>query len=123
MKLWLKGAIVAGFVVGLFFLLPTHKCGDDEPDAQLEALTKKADAGDMAAITAILEKDRRDGVEPLVAYWTLMGALHGNKQLCKEYLERYASFTRDQQLRMIEVVSGKQSMAGADCLLKGMKAK
>ncbi|MBM5575777.1 hypothetical protein [Deefgea sp. CFH1-16] len=83
-------------------------------------MIKNAEKGDEVAISALIDLNKKDGIEPLAEHWVLTGALFGSKQLCKEYLVKYSGFNQDKKLRLFEVVTNEKEMIGANCLLQGM---
>lgn len=61
-----KAAIGIGVaaLVGLFFLLPKHKCGDEENNLEYSKLIDRAEAGDRLAIATVYAYDKKRESNP-----------------------------------------------------------
>ncbi|MBC3915986.1 hypothetical protein H8L32_00685 [Undibacterium sp. CY18W] len=109
--------VAATILTLVFFLLPQNNC-DDTQDPQILALIKRAETGDLQAISALYAYDKERGVEPLAEYWALQGALLGDARLRGKYVEIFKTkFGSEQQSNIMEMLKDKASMPGTVCLI------
>lgn len=113
-----KAAIAIGMiaVVGLFFLLPKHKCGDEENDPVYSMLIARAKVGDRLAIAKLYAYDKKRNIQPFVEYWAFEGALQGDDALRREYVALFRKQTSEEQQRDLEIIKRELAKPGAPCL-------
>jgi hypothetical protein len=111
-----SGAMILTLVAALFFLPKVRCCEQDS--AELEALTRAAADGQVAAIRALFERARKDGVPALEEHWALEGALRGDEQLRNAYIALFRTrFTDDRRKQVIARLSNEKNVTGAACLI------
>ena len=109
-------AIIVAVGIAAYFLLPTaHCCGGNSQEEA--ALTAAAAAGQLGAIRASFERARKDGVPALEEHWALQGALRGDEQLRKMYVEFYRTrFSEDRRRQVLAQISKENDLPGTACL-------
>ena len=120
-SLFVALVLVAFTLCGIYSLLPTAHCCDDD-DTEREALTKRAEAGQLDAINLLYQRAKAESVAPLEEYWALEGALQGDKKLCGAYVEIFKTrIEKERKKRLLGMIAEHSARPGAACLLKKLK--
>ena len=90
----------------------------ETPDVEEQTLLASADRGDLKAIRELYKRAASDGVEPMAEHWALTGALIGDSEMRRIYVEKFRSgIDPNRQEKILIALAQKSDMPGARCLL------